>query len=87
NPVPNTKDIGRFVAPITSDALYDPGQLFIHKTFAYKGVVVCAFKCRFQEKKSSTREVTENIEVTVTTFYLGSSMSAGQLRHMWRYVI
>ncbi|KAK5975002.1 2-methoxy-6-polyprenyl-1 4-benzoquinol methylase mitochondrial [Trichostrongylus colubriformis] len=202
NPAPSNKEIGRFTAPITSDALYDPGQLFIHKVFAYKGVVVCAFKCRFQEKKSSTsdrvvsqgryyqvlidrgdwshmgfpvdltsylmdgtsrgeklltlingmdcvshndilpfnsvdrepldhdlfhrifdvtdspegkevnitmktnlfenymasqrswlaprdvyREVTENIEVTVTTFYLGSSMSAGQLRHMWRYVI
>ncbi|VDO45367.1 unnamed protein product [Haemonchus placei] len=195
NPASSNKEIGRFVAPITSDALYDPGQLFIHKAFAYKGVVVCAFKCRFQEKKSSTsdrryyqvlidrgdwshmgfpvdltsylmdgtsrgeklltlingmdcvshsdilpfnafdrepldhdlfhrifdsrysgkevkitmktnlfenymasqrswlaprdvyREVTENIEVTVTTFYLGSTMSAGQLRHVWRYVI
>lgn len=202
NPATTNKEIGRFVAPITTDALYDPGQLFIHKAFAYKGVVVCAFKCRFQEKKSSTsdrsvsqgryyqvlidkgdwshmgfpvdltsylmdgttrgeklltlingmdcvahsdilpftaverepldhdlfhrifdvteaedgkevkitmktnlfenymasqrswlaprdvyREVTENIEVTVTTFYLGSSMSGGQLRHMWRYVI
>ncbi|RCN31567.1 hypothetical protein ANCCAN_22643 [Ancylostoma caninum] len=202
NPAPTTKEIGRFVAPITTDALYDPGQLFIHKTFAYKGVVVCAFKCRFQEKKSNSsdrsvsqgryyqvlidrgdwshmgfpvdltsylmdgttrgeklltlingmdcvshydilpftalerepldhdlfhrifdvseetegkefkitmktnlfenymasqrswlaprdvyREVTQNIEVTVTTFYLGSSMVSGQLRHMWRYVI
>ncbi|WKY00101.1 hypothetical protein Q1695_014739 [Nippostrongylus brasiliensis] len=202
NPVSINKEIGRFIAPLTSDAMYDPGQLFIHKAFAYKGVVVCAFKCRFQEKKSSSsdrtvsqeryyqvlidrgdwshmgfpvdltsylmdgtargeklltlingmdcvahtdilpfvaaerdpldhdlfhrifdvtaspeekevkitmktnlfenymasqrswlaprdvyREVTENIEVTVITFYLGSSMSGGQLRHMWRYVI
>ncbi|KAK6741168.1 hypothetical protein RB195_009181 [Necator americanus] len=202
NPAPGTKEIGRFVAPITTDTLYNPGQIFIHKTFAYKGVVVCAFKCRFQEKKNSSsersvsqgryyqvlidrgdwshmgfpvdltsylmdgttrgeklltlingmdcvshydilpfttserepidhdlfyrifdvteegegkefkitmkanlfenymasqrswlaprdvyREVTENIEVTVTTFYLGSSMVNGQLRHMWRYVI
>lgn len=41
----------------------------------------------FAHTYSSFREVTENIEVTVTTFYLGSSMSGGQLRHMWRYVI
>ncbi|KHJ89588.1 hypothetical protein OESDEN_10584 [Oesophagostomum dentatum] len=200
NPAHTIKDIGRFVDPLVTDAMYDPGQLFIHKTFAYKGVVVCAFKCRFQEKKTNSsdrsvsqgryyqvlidrsdwahmgfpvdltsylmdgttrgeklltlingmdcvshadilpfttserepldhdlfhrifdvidegkgykitmkanlfenymasqrswlaprdvyREVTENIEVTVTTFYLGSSMVNGQLRHMWRYVI
>ncbi|VDM83235.1 unnamed protein product, partial [Strongylus vulgaris] len=56
NPGHTIKAIGRLVDPIESDTLYDPGQLFIHKTFAYKGVVVCAFKCRFQEKKSNSSD-------------------------------
>ncbi|GMT18911.1 hypothetical protein PFISCL1PPCAC_10208, partial [Pristionchus fissidentatus] len=33
------------------------------------------------------RETNEGIEVTVTTFYLGTTVNAGQLKHMWRYVI
>ncbi|KAF8360071.1 tag-307, partial [Pristionchus pacificus] len=33
------------------------------------------------------RETNEGIEVTVTTFYLGTTLSGGQPKHMWRYVM
>uniref|UniRef100_A0A183V8R6 ApaG domain-containing protein n=1 Tax=Toxocara canis TaxID=6265 RepID=A0A183V8R6_TOXCA len=33
------------------------------------------------------RETTDGIQVTVTTFYLGANVIAGQQKHCWRYVI
>ncbi|CAB3403646.1 unnamed protein product [Caenorhabditis bovis] len=32
------------------------GMIFIHRTFAYKGVVVCSFPCRVHEKKAGQNE-------------------------------
>ncbi|CAI4232053.1 unnamed protein product [Auanema sp. JU1783] len=59
----NIKEIGSFTAyPLEKS--FEPGQLFIHRTFAYKGVVVCSFNCRFHEKKEGGTEKT-----TVTKDY------------------
>ncbi|CAI5446648.1 unnamed protein product [Caenorhabditis angaria] len=52
---PNVKEIG-LLMPLVNAEAYKPGQIFIHRTFAYKGVIVCSFPCRLHEKKSGQAE-------------------------------
>lgn len=52
---PILKEIG-LLLPSTNKPTFEAGQIFIHKTFAYKGVVVCSFPCRLHEKRSQQNE-------------------------------
>ncbi|VDO28226.1 unnamed protein product [Brugia timori] len=44
------KDLGRLTVVQTHDEPYMPGQLFIHKLFPYRGIVLCSFLCPIEEK-------------------------------------
>ncbi|VDK76711.1 unnamed protein product [Onchocerca ochengi] len=44
------KDLGRLTVIQTDDEPYIPGQLFIHKLFPYRGIVLCSFSCPVEEK-------------------------------------
>ncbi|KHN81940.1 Polymerase delta-interacting protein 2 [Toxocara canis] len=49
------KEIGRLIPPKKlTDGPYAPGQLFLHKVFAYRGIVICSFKCKVHEKPRAT---------------------------------
>ncbi|CAD6188590.1 unnamed protein product [Caenorhabditis auriculariae] len=61
---PVIKEIGH-ILPVVPTTTFEPGQTFIHRTFAYKGVVVCSFSCRLHEKKAGTNEK----EVSTKDFY------------------
>ncbi|VDK50050.1 unnamed protein product [Anisakis simplex] len=49
------KEIGRLL-PLKklSEGPYDAGQLFLHKVFAYRGIVICSFKCPLHEKPKTS---------------------------------
>lgn len=41
--------VGR-ICDSKKDGLYQPGQLFLHRVFAYRGVVVCSFNVKVHNK-------------------------------------
>lgn len=50
------KDLGRLTVAQTDDEPYTPGQLFIHKLFPYRGIVLCSFPCLIEEKLDANND-------------------------------
>ncbi|VDD96309.1 unnamed protein product [Enterobius vermicularis] len=67
---PVLKELGR-LTPIRKeiDGPYQPGQLFVHKVFAYRGVVICSFSCRVHEKLKAPQKSESTFDSTVSCFY------------------
>ncbi|GMS88453.1 hypothetical protein PENTCL1PPCAC_10628, partial [Pristionchus entomophagus] len=56
------KEIGVVIPP--TDGVYQAGQLFVHRIFGYKGIILCSFKTKVIEKKENPRnEVIKRDEV------------------------
>uniref|UniRef100_F1L8W8 Polymerase delta-interacting protein 2 n=1 Tax=Ascaris suum TaxID=6253 RepID=F1L8W8_ASCSU len=64
------KEIGRLVPQKkASDGPYAPGQLFLHKVFAYRGIIICSFKCRVHEKPRTTSKGDVIVKAEVVPYY------------------
>ncbi|KAK0419498.1 hypothetical protein QR680_014177 [Steinernema hermaphroditum] len=60
SPPPGVKEIGVFTKQ-RDEALYKPGQMFLHKAFAYRGIVICSFNCRVISKPRPYVEIEETM--------------------------
>lgn len=79
---PALKEIGRFT-PLKKEieGPYQPGQLFLHKVFAYRGVIICSFSCRVHEKSKTQQKGESTAESNVSCFYQ-VLIHRGDWRHM-----
>ncbi|CAD5222272.1 unnamed protein product [Bursaphelenchus xylophilus] len=58
---PNLVELGTLSSPKVEDR-YPAGQVFLHRVFAYRGVVVCSFDCKVYGKQKAN-ENTSKFEV------------------------
>ncbi|KAK2574280.1 polymerase delta-interacting protein 2 [Acropora cervicornis] len=67
-------EIGRFQEPITSGK-YEPGQLFLHRIFGYRGVILFTWTARLYDRDKETRENEKSLEEN-GSFNPGKEMKA-----------
>ncbi|GMR41589.1 hypothetical protein PMAYCL1PPCAC_11784, partial [Pristionchus mayeri] len=58
---PPLKEIGVMLTP--TEGIYSAGQLFVHRLFAYKGIILCGFKTNVNEKVESSKEIIRRDEM------------------------
>uniref|UniRef100_A0A0N5AY03 ApaG domain-containing protein n=1 Tax=Syphacia muris TaxID=451379 RepID=A0A0N5AY03_9BILA len=77
------KEIGKFTLPRNKvDGPYPAGQLFIHKVFAYRGIIFCSFNCRIHEKSKVLQKNDSPASESVDTCFYQVLIHRGDWRHM-----
>ncbi|PAV64017.1 hypothetical protein WR25_04934 [Diploscapter pachys] len=71
SPPPSFREIGRIMPTQKgANSEYQPGQFFIHRTFAYRGVIICGFNTRYHEKDTNKNgSVTQDSPTSKTKQY------------------
>ncbi|MCP9257623.1 polymerase delta-interacting protein 2 [Dirofilaria immitis] len=75
------KDLGRLTVIQTDDEPYTPGQLFIHKLFPYRGIVLCSFPCSVEEKLLSSNN-DDPIVITHKSLFYQALIHCGDWKNM-----
>uniref|UniRef100_A0A914UY33 ApaG domain-containing protein n=1 Tax=Plectus sambesii TaxID=2011161 RepID=A0A914UY33_9BILA len=62
------KELGTFEQSKPTSSVYNSGQLFLHKVFAYRGVVLCSAPCKVYEKpKGGNKSIEQSGDGSLVT--------------------
>ncbi|VDN04154.1 unnamed protein product [Thelazia callipaeda] len=75
------KELGRLTAAQIDTEPYLPGQLFIHKLFPYRGIVLCSFACPVEEKLPNSSSG-DSVVITQKSLFYQILVHSGDWKNM-----
>lgn len=78
-----TKEIGHMIVQRSDDEPYPAGQLFVHKVFPYRGIILCSFTCPVEEKPVTPPDFSDNpVVITQKSLFYQVLIHCGDWKHM-----
>ncbi|VDN17920.1 unnamed protein product [Gongylonema pulchrum] len=78
-----TKELGHLTAQRSDEEPYPSGQLFLHKVFPYRGIILCSFTCPVEEKPVTPYDFADNpIVITQKSLFYQVLIHCGDWKYM-----